>query len=108
MADSSGASNSEILRSLKEGDKVRALILSIDREKTRISFGLKPSYFFEEELQDETMEDVDEESSEESESELADGSIHDHQMAEQHTEDSEGDEEVSIIDIRNPAFHGLS
>jgi rRNA biogenesis protein RRP5 len=108
VADSSGASASEILKSLKEGDKVRALILSIDREKKRISFGLKPSYFFEEELQDEPMEDEDEERSEESEGELADGSIHDHQMAEQHTEDSEGDEEVSIMGVRSPAFHAFS
>ena len=33
------------MSSFQEGDHVRALILSIDAEKKRISFGLKPSYF---------------------------------------------------------------
>lgn len=33
------------MRSFKEGDKVKAIILSIDSEKRRISLGLKPSYF---------------------------------------------------------------
>ena len=28
------------------------MILSVDREKKKISFGLKPSYFFDEDLQD--------------------------------------------------------
>jgi rRNA biogenesis protein RRP5 len=33
------------LRSFREGDKVKAMICSIDQAKRRISFGLKPSYF---------------------------------------------------------------
>lgn len=33
------------LHSFREGDRVRAVILSIDLERRRISFGLKPSYF---------------------------------------------------------------
>ena len=38
------------LRGFREGDRVKAIILSID--KRRISLGLKPSYFTEEELKD--------------------------------------------------------
>ena len=36
------------LRSFREGDRVKAIILSVDTEKRRISLGLKPSYFGEE------------------------------------------------------------
>lgn len=98
LADSSGASASEILKSFKEGDKVRALVLSVDREKKRISFGLKPSYFFEEDLQDEDGEEGEENSSEETENEddQDDDSTNDAQMGEQsEEEDSDSDEEVS-------------
>ena len=33
------------LRSFREGDKVKVVILSVDLEKRRVSLGLKPSYF---------------------------------------------------------------
>ena len=48
------------LRSFREGDKVKAIVLSVDTEKRRISFGLKPSYFAEEDFQEESSEDEDE------------------------------------------------
>lgn len=38
------------LRSFREGDKVKAVILTIDTEKRRTSFGLKPSYFDEDDF----------------------------------------------------------
>ncbi|KAI0801037.1 hypothetical protein C8Q74DRAFT_1239986 [Fomes fomentarius] len=48
------------LRSFREGDKVKAVILSIDSEKRRISFGLKPSYFEEKDFEFEEPGDSDE------------------------------------------------
>ena len=39
------------LRSFREGDKVKAVVLSVDTERRRISFGLKPSYFADEDFQ---------------------------------------------------------
>lgn len=44
------------LRSFREGDKVKAVVLSVDIDKHRISFGLKPSYFAEEDFQEEELE----------------------------------------------------
>jgi rRNA biogenesis protein RRP5 len=43
-----------------EGDKVRAYVLKVDREKKRVSLSLKPSYF---ENDDEEMPDVEQEES---------------------------------------------
>lgn len=40
------------LRSFREGDRVKVIILSVDLEKRRLSLGLKPSYFGEGDLQD--------------------------------------------------------
>ena len=45
MSDNKDADVTLALRSFREGDHVKAVILSIDLEKRRISFGLKPSYF---------------------------------------------------------------
>ena len=49
------------LRSFREGDKVKAVVLSADIEKRRISFGLKPSYFAEEDLREEESESEEDE-----------------------------------------------
>ncbi|OSX67310.1 hypothetical protein POSPLADRAFT_1127292 [Postia placenta MAD-698-R-SB12] len=45
LSDNKDADVTLALRSFRENDQVKAVILSIDREKRRISFGLKPSYF---------------------------------------------------------------
>ncbi|KAI0931812.1 hypothetical protein AcW2_000609 [Taiwanofungus camphoratus] len=45
LSDNKNADVLLALRSFHEGDHVKAIILSIDKEKRRISFGLKPSYF---------------------------------------------------------------
>lgn len=42
------------LRSFREGDRVKAIVLSVDEEKRRISLSLKPSYFSEDDF---TVED---------------------------------------------------
>lgn len=45
LSDNKGADVTLALRSFREGDRVKAFITSINLEKKRISFGLKPSYF---------------------------------------------------------------
>lgn len=45
MSDNKDADVTLALRSFREGDRVKALVTSIDHGKKRISFGLKPSYF---------------------------------------------------------------
>ncbi|KAI0673370.1 U3 snoRNP-associated protein Rrp5 [Trametes maxima] len=60
LSDNKDADVTLALRSFREGDKVKAVILSVDREKRRISFGLKPSYFEEKDFGEES-ESEDEE-----------------------------------------------
>ncbi|OCH94735.1 U3 snoRNP-associated protein Rrp5 [Obba rivulosa] len=51
LSDNKDADVTLALRSFREGDPVKAKILSVDSEKRRISFGLKPSYFTEDDLE---------------------------------------------------------
>ncbi|KAI0652084.1 hypothetical protein C8Q79DRAFT_76749 [Trametes meyenii] len=60
LSDNKDADVTLALRSFREGDKVKAVILSVDREKRRISFGLKPSYFEEKDFEQEQSESEDE------------------------------------------------
>ncbi|KAI0375236.1 hypothetical protein BV20DRAFT_934020 [Pilatotrama ljubarskyi] len=60
LSDNKDADVTLALRSFREGDKVKAMILSIDREKRRISFGLKPSYFEEKDFEQAESEGEDE------------------------------------------------
>lgn len=46
LVDENGPSVAETLKLFKPGDSVRAVVLKIDCERRKISFGLKPSYFF--------------------------------------------------------------
>lgn len=55
LADPNGPSADEMLKTFKKGDVVRALIISVDAEKKRLGFSLKPSHFFDEELEDVEM-----------------------------------------------------
>ncbi|KAA1468077.1 nucleic acid-binding protein [Dentipellis sp. KUC8613] len=48
LSDNADADVTLALRSYREGDHVKAVVRSIDTEKRRISLGLKPSYFSEE------------------------------------------------------------
>ncbi|CEH13982.1 rRNA processing protein Rrp5 [Ceraceosorus bombacis] len=61
----------DALKAFSVGDKVRAVVLKIDLPKSRISFGLKPSYFDEADYEEE--EEQQEEESEE-EGDFEDGS----------------------------------
>jgi len=50
LVDANGPSVAETLKLLKPGDSVRAVVLKVDSERRRISFGLRPSYFFSDDL----------------------------------------------------------
>lgn len=63
LSDNLNADVTLALRSFREGDVVKAIILSIDHEKRRISLGLKPSYFQDEDIEMATKE-LDENTSE--------------------------------------------
>ena len=75
------------LRNFRVGDKVKAIILSVDNEKRRISLGLKPSYF-----SDIDMSYIEEES--ESEATPVDGSG----LIEDEEDDDENAIEVDTIE----------
>ena len=51
ISDNKDANVSEALKSFREDDTVKAVVLSVDLTKRRISFGIKPSYFSEEDFQ---------------------------------------------------------
>lgn len=50
----------DAVRAYAVGDRVKAVILKLDVEKKRVSFGLKPSYFSEEDLDDDDEDDEEE------------------------------------------------
>ncbi|EIW64233.1 uncharacterized protein TRAVEDRAFT_138819 [Trametes versicolor FP-101664 SS1] len=76
------------LRSFRVGDKVKAVILSVDLEKRRVSFGLKPSYFEEKDFEQES------EAEEEVEPAAALGVVvEDAEMSDNDNEDEDEDEE---------------
>lgn len=56
MVDGSGPTVAETLNLLHEGDSVRALVLSVDTDKKKISFSLKPSHFYSDDLRDSDTE----------------------------------------------------
>lgn len=85
LSDNPEADVTMALRSFREGDKVKTIILSIDTEKRRVSFGLKPSYFAEEDFQE---EDASEEEAEEESL-----GIVDEESDEEHAEEGGGDGE---------------
>lgn len=51
LSDSKDADVTIALRTFREGDRVRAFIISRDLEKRQLSLGLKPSYFTDEEVE---------------------------------------------------------
>ncbi|WFD36368.1 rRNA biogenesis protein rrp5 [Malassezia cuniculi] len=78
LADSKSA---DALRAYESGDRVKAVVLKVEPEKRRISFGLKPSYFEDDddldgddddEAEDEDEDDVDEEDLDEGDEDLDD------------------------------------
>ena len=53
LSDNKDADTSLALRSFQENDTVKAFIISVDLDKRRISFSLKPSHFADEDFQQE-------------------------------------------------------
>ncbi|KAF8274016.1 nucleic acid-binding protein [Lactarius quietus] len=61
LSDNKNADTALALRSFREGDNVKAIISSVDLEKRRISFSLKPSHFTDEDFQQAADASSDEE-----------------------------------------------
>ncbi|KAH9081576.1 nucleic acid-binding protein, partial [Lactarius deliciosus] len=59
LSDNKDADTALALRSFREGDIVKALVCSVDLEKRRISFSLKPSHFTDEDLQQAAVDTSD-------------------------------------------------
>ncbi|KAI0402938.1 hypothetical protein F4802DRAFT_332506 [Xylaria palmicola] len=74
---------------LSEGDAVKAIVLNVDKQKKRVSFGLKPSYF-----EDEDSNTDEDESDDEDES--AGALLEDDEDGQSHDEDME-DADSSVL-----------
>ncbi|KAI0550271.1 hypothetical protein F4679DRAFT_543699 [Xylaria curta] len=75
---------------LKEGDAVKAIILDVDAQKKRISFGLKPSYFEDEDS------DMDEDDGSD-EDEIAGALLDDEDEDEESNDEDMGDDDSSVV-----------
>jgi rRNA biogenesis protein RRP5 len=83
------------------GDPVKAYIIKVDKEKRRISFGLKASYFDENDLEDDEEDDEDEDDVEEDDEDEDDEEEEEDSMAvdgeeDDEEEDGEEDEDEDI------------
>ena len=105
LSDNKGADITLALRSFREGDRVKAFITSIDLEKKRISFGLKPSYFGDSGDSDSGAEGSDGESepgalgvvaSEDEDAEMSDGKEGSQEPEPSDDEEEEGDEPMEV------------
>jgi len=88
LSDNKEADTALALRGFQEGDTLKAFVISIDLDRRRISFSLKPSHFA-----DEIFEQADDTSSEEDQGPL--GVVEDVEMAsteEDGVNDAHGDE----------------
>ena len=94
----------DAVRAFAVGDRVKAIILKLDHEKKRISFGLKPSYFADEDFddeEDEQEEDVDEEDEdeEEEEEEEEEDSLVDDEAEEENEVEDEDEDGEDLVDL---------
>jgi rRNA biogenesis protein RRP5 len=91
ISDNKAQDVSAALKGFREGDKVKAMIVGIDREKGKISFGVKASYFDDEDF---GGEDVDMNGDEEEQ----DGEMDEDEDEEEGDEEDEeeGDEEEDL------------
>ncbi|CDU23309.1 related to RRP5-processing of pre-ribosomal RNA [Sporisorium scitamineum] len=94
----------EALKAFRVGDKVRAIVLRINEEKKRISFGLKPSYFDAADFEDSSDEEADgEEEDEDEEMEDADAdadaAASDEEDDEDEDEESDDDDEGDFVEM---------
>ncbi|KAK4685994.1 rRNA biogenesis protein RRP5, partial [Tremellales sp. Uapishka_1] len=120
ISDNKKQDVAQALKGFREGDKVKAKITSVDLEKRKINFGIKASYFGEDELEEadeieegEGDEDVgdedeedDEEDDDEDEPEGEDGEFdedEDEEVLEGLEEDSE---EETVLELTRPSAPG--
>lgn len=93
----SDSKSADALRAYESGDRVKAIVLKVEPEKRRISFGLKPSYFDEDDLDEEeeveNMVDMDEDDEDGDEQDDGDESIEDEHEGEDEDEDEEDEDE---------------
>lgn len=100
LADSKSA---DALRAYEAGDRVKAIVLKVEPEKRRISFGLKPSYFDADDLDEEEVEGLvdvqDEDDDEDDDNEDEDDDMQDDDDDEDgNNDDDNGEEEMEGID----------
>ncbi|KAI0275150.1 nucleic acid-binding protein [Gloeopeniophorella convolvens] len=108
LTDNKNADTALALRSFQEGDTVKAVIRSIDLEKRRIAFSLKPSNFSDEDFQEDgTSSEGDEEplgviedvEMSDAEEEGNDGADSDSDAASEGAEEAESDTEPMAVDV---------
>ncbi|WFD29443.1 rRNA biogenesis protein rrp5 [Malassezia sp. CBS 17886] len=94
---------SNAVRAFAVGDKVKAVVLKVDEEKHRVSFGLKPSYFEDVDWEDkEESDSADEREDEEGEASEEENAADDNPRAED-MDDREASEEDTDDDDESPA-----
>ncbi|KAG8794803.1 rRNA biogenesis protein rrp5 [Ceratobasidium sp. 428] len=106
VSDNKKANVGEALKSFREDDMVKAVILSIDTTKRKISFGIKPSYFADVDFEMNGVSESDEED-DESEGEQEEGgneSSEDEEGSqnEEGSEDEEMDSDDEIAEATLP------
>ncbi|KAH8099388.1 nucleic acid-binding protein [Cristinia sonorae] len=77
ISDNKDADITMALRSFREGDRVKVIVLSVDVEKRRLSLGLKPSYFGVEDFEEDAEDDEDEDEDDQPLGVVADGDYED-------------------------------
>ncbi|ORY34880.1 hypothetical protein BCR39DRAFT_515324 [Naematelia encephala] len=103
ISDNKKQDVSQALKGFREGDQVKAVIVDIDREKGRVNFGIKASYFKDEFAKSVNEEEEGEEQQQESdgEDEEADGSEEDNGQEVDDDEDEDEDEDEEDEDDEN-------
>ncbi|KAH9836984.1 uncharacterized protein C8Q71DRAFT_580175 [Rhodofomes roseus] len=108
LSDNKDADVTLALRSFREGDHVKAVILSIDTEKRRISFGLKPSYFAESDFEmSESEEDAQEDGADDALGVVDDEDAEMHALDVAHLDQSASDEDDSDDESQSDADQGV-
>ncbi|OWT39295.1 rRNA biogenesis protein RRP5 [Cryptococcus neoformans Bt1] len=90
VTDNRKADVAQALKGFREGDQVKAKIVSIDTEKGKISFGIKASYFGEEFEDGEKSEEEDDEAEEENDEQFNE---EDQELGSDDEESGEGQED---------------
>lgn len=109
MSDDPNADAANAISSYREGDKLKAKIVSIDTETNKISFGIKPSYFSSEDfgqtdadksMADEQME-LAEEDEEDADADAMDTDVegNEDEEADEDDDDDEGDDALGEDDM---------